>query len=175
MKVFVSLIKIAIQSTKKLRRMFWTRRVLLKCGGAEGLVRANYRVDVTRTTFLGSNVHFNGMQITGGGEVKIGDNFHSGTGCLIITQNHNFNHGEAIPYDSSYIVKDVTISDNVWLGSRVIILGGVSIGEGAIIQAGSVVVTDIPAFAIAGGHPAKVFSHRDVEHYMKLKQEGKFH
>ena len=93
---------------------------------------------------------------------------------MMITQNHNY-EGTKIPYDSSYICKDINIEDNVWLGSRVIILGGVTIGEGAIIQAGSVVVNDIPKYAIAGGHPAKVFSSRDKEHYEKLKSEGKFH
>jgi chloramphenicol O-acetyltransferase type B len=130
---------------------------------------------VTPGTVLGNNVNFNGMTITGRGEVRIGDNFHSGEDCLMIAQNHNFDHGEAIPYDSTYIVKPIVIGDNVWLGSRVIVLGGVTIGEGAIIQAGSVVVSDIPACAIAGGHPAKVFRKRDVEHYERLKAAGKFH
>jgi acetyltransferase-like isoleucine patch superfamily enzyme len=77
--------------------------------------------------------------------------------------------------DNTYIYKDITIEDQVWLGSRVIVLGGVTIGEGAIIQAGSVVVKDIPKYAIAGGHPCKVFSQRDIEHYEKLKLEGLFH
>ena len=58
---------------------------------------------------------------------------------------------------------------------RVIVLGGVTIGEGAIIQAGSVVVNDIPKYAIAGGHPAKVFAARDIAHYEELKALGKFH
>ena len=71
--------------------------------------------------------------------------------------------------------KDIIIENNVWLGDRVIVLGGTTIGEGAIIQAGSVVVSNIPKYAIAGGHPAKVFSKRDVEHYNKLEQENKFH
>ena len=82
---------------------------------------------------------------------------------------------EAIPYDDTVISKDVVIEDNVWLGNRVIVLPGVTIGEGAIIQAGSVVVKDIPKCAIAGGHPANVFSSRDKDHYEKLKKEGKFH
>lgn len=54
-------------------------------------------------------------------------------------------------------------------------LGGVKIGEGAIIQAGSVVTRNIPSCAVAGGHPAVVFKYRDKEHYYKLKSEGKFH
>ena len=49
------------------------------------------------------------------------------------------------------------------------------IGEGAIIQAGSTVVKDIEKYGIAGGHPAKVFKYRDIDHYEKLKKEGKFH
>ena len=69
----------------------------------------------------------------------------------------------------------MTIGDNVWLGNNVIILGGVTIGEGAIIQAGSVVCMDVPACAIAGGHPAKPFKYRDREHYEQMKREGKFH
>ena len=69
----------------------------------------------------------------------------------------------------------VHIGKNCWIGAGAIILPGVTIGEGAIIQAGSVVVNDIPKYAIAGGHPAKVFSSRDKDHYEKLKKEGKFH
>ncbi len=130
---------------------------------------------VTKHTRLGHNVNFNGMVISGRGSVLIGDNFHSGPECLIITQTHNYDNGSAVPYDDTYILKPVTIEDNVWVGSRVIILGSVTIGEGAIIQAGSVVTSDIPECGIAGGHPAKVFKWRDKEHYYKLKRQGKFH
>ena len=115
------------------------------------------------------------MNIRQKGIVEIGDNFHSGSECMMITQIHNYDGGISIPYDDTYVIKDITIEDNVWLGSRVIILGGVTISEGAIIQAGSVVVSDIPACAIAGGHPAKVFKYRDEEHYYKLKKDEKFH
>ena len=78
-------------------------------------------------------------------------------------------------YDDTVISRDVVIEDNVWLGNRVIVLPGVTIGEGAIVQAGSVVANDIPKYGIAGGHPAVVFKSRDKDHYEKLKKEGKFH
>lgn len=128
---------------------------------------------LTKNTVLNDNPNFNGMIIKGGGEVIIGNNFHSGVGCLIITENHNYN-GKSLPYDNTYIFKNVNIGDNVWLGDRVIILGGVNIGEGAIIQAGAVVVCNIPDLAIAGGNPAKVFKYRDKEHYYTLKNNGRF-
>lgn len=129
----------------------------------------------SKNTFLGYNTNFNGMTINGNGSVTIGDNFHSGTDCLIITSIHNYDNGMAIPYDDTHIIKDVVIEDNVWIGDRVIILGGVKIGEGAIIQAGAVIIKDIPPLAIAGGNPAKVFKERNRIHYYSLKEKSKFH
>ncbi|MFI3242531.1 MAG: hypothetical protein R3Y43_08200 [Alphaproteobacteria bacterium] len=54
------------------------------------------------------------------------------------------------------------------------ILPGKKIGDGAIIQGGSVVHGEIPKYAIAGGNPAKVFKYRNKEHYDKLEKEAKF-
>ena len=137
-------------------------------------VHINHWSKFSRNTVVGDNCHFNGIKITGKGKVVIGNNFHSGGGIIILTSNHNYDHGEAIPYDDTTIDGDVIIEDNVWLGQNVMILQGVTIGEGAIIQAGSVVVSDVPACSIAGGHPARVFKKRDEEHYYRLKQEEKF-
>ena len=138
-------------------------------------LRVNGRTRLTRETYLGRNVHMNGLEVWGHGSVRIGDNFHSGPGCLLIAQNHNYDRGEAVPYDASYVPRNITIGDNVWLGARVIILAGVTIGDGAIIQAGSCVVRDVPRCALAGGHPAQVFGYRDIEHYERLVAAGKFH
>ena len=129
----------------------------------------------TKNTFLGYNCNFNGMIIRGFGKVIIGDNFHSGKQCLMINTYHKYDYGDAIPYDSKIsISKNITIEDNVWIGDRTLILGGITIGEGAIIQAGSVVVKDIPKYAIAGGNPATVFKYRDIKHYKRLKNENSF-
>ncbi len=93
---------------------------------------------------------------------------------MIITENHNY-EGEAIPYDSTNITKKVIIEDNVWFGNRVLVTGNVTISEGAIIAAGSVVVKDVPYCAIVGGNPAKVIKYRDIAHYESLKAQRKFH
>ena len=72
------------------------------------------------------------------------------------------------------IDKDVEIPDNFWLGDRVLFLGGVEIGEGTIIQAGPIVVSNAESLAIVGGNPAKVFKHRNSAHYYKMKEEKRF-
>ena len=163
-----------LQIKRSIVRFFYTNKIKIKVGSYKKPLYVNGSSTVTKKTFLGKNVHFNGMKIGGCGEVHIGNNFHSGTECSIITQNHNY-EGKKIPYDNTFICKNVTIEDNVWLGNRVIILGGVTIGEGAIIQAGSVVVRSIPKYAIAGGAPAIVFSKRDIKHYELLKKQESFY
>lgn len=137
-------------------------------------IRAFSNTQLSGKTHLGKYCSFNGMKIQGNGKCIIGDYFHSGENIRIITQNHDFDHGTQIPYGKKYILKDVVIGNYVWVGSDVTILPGVKIGEGAIIQAGSVVASDIPKYAIAGGHPAKPFAYRDKEHFEKLKKDGLF-
>ncbi|MBB4041948.1 acetyltransferase-like isoleucine patch superfamily enzyme [Microvirga flocculans] len=52
------------------------------------------------------------------------------------------------------------VGHDVWIGSRAIVLPGVTIGTGAIIGAGAVVTKDVPAYAVAAGNPARVVKHR---------------
>lgn len=123
---------------------------------------------------IGQHAGFNGFTATGWGGVKIGNYFHSGTNVKVMLGSHDYDHGEKIPYGSGHTRKQVIIDDFVWLGSDVIISGNVHIGEGAIVAIGSVVVKDVPRCAIVGGNPAKVIKYRDIEHFEKLKLEGKY-
>lgn len=128
-----------------------------------------------KNVILGENVGLNGCKIFGKGEVRIGKYFHSGKGLAIITTNHNYDEGQAIPYDNTYVTKPVLIKDFVWIGFNVTIGPGVCIGEGAIVGAGAIVTKDVPDYAIVGGNPAKVIKYRDVERFKKLKAAEKFH
>ena len=125
-------------------------------------------------TKIGDNVNFGEVKIYGDGKCEVGNYCQFGENVCIITQNHNYDSGSKIPYDNTYIYKEVIISDFVWVGTNVTILPGTKIGEGAIIQAGAVVHGEIPPCAIVGGNPAKVFKYRDIEHFKKLKEEKKF-
>jgi acetyltransferase-like isoleucine patch superfamily enzyme len=62
--------------------------------------------------------------------------------------------------DRRSLSRFTTIEDNVWIGFGSVILSGVRIGTGSVIAAGSVVIEDIPEYAIVAGSPARVVSYR---------------
>ena len=161
---------------RKLRSKFYTFlfKQMLHSFGSVG-VNGKSWISSTAVVDVGYHVCFNGIRIVGKGNVNIGNYFHSGTNVTIMLGSHDYDHGNAIPYGDLYSSRQVTIDDFVWLGSDVIISGNVHIGEGAIVAIGSVVVKDVPAYAIVGGNPAKVLKYRDIEHFKILKSENKFH
>lgn len=97
-------------------------------------------------------------------KIRIGNHVMLGPFVEIIGGNHNYSEvGKFMsevtnkqPFDD----QDIIIEDDVWIGSRAIILKGVHIRRGAIIAAGAVVTNDVPPYAIVGGVPAKVIKFR---------------
>lgn len=159
----------------KYKKKYWVRQLKRKAVECGKSPYVGGPCNFTGKIYLGDNCNFNGMYIAGEGTTIIGNNFHSGIQCMIINQNHDYDDGNAIPYGTEYHRKTVKIGDNVWLGNRVTIIGDLTIGEGVIAAAGSVIVKDIPPFAIVGGNPARIIKYRDIDHYIYLKQQGKFH
>lgn len=158
-------------------RRYWTALVrgqVAECG--EGLrVNGPSVMHGGRNVRLGANVNLNGMVVYGAGGLVIGDNFHSGRDCKIITENHRYEDADEVPYDSRKVYRPVTIGDNVWLGDNVIVCPGATIGDGAVIGAGSIVTGSIEPLAVAVGNPARPVKYRDRERYERLVAEGRFH
>lgn len=97
------------------------------------------------------------------GEVHIGKYVMMGPQCWIYTQNHEFNQlDKPMALQGPQLAKPVIICDDVWIGGRVTILPGVTVGEGSIIGAGAVVTKDVPPYSIVGGNPAKVIRMRNL-------------
>jgi acetyltransferase-like isoleucine patch superfamily enzyme len=108
--------------------------------------------DVDGIIKLGKRVWINdGVMIFSRVSISIGDYSMIGDQVIIYDSNCHYASPEIPPLE-----KPVTIGRNVWIGSRAIILPGVSIGDHAVIGAGSVVTKDIPAKCIAVGNSAKV-------------------
>lgn len=104
---------------------------------------------------IGANTFINyGCSIAATERISIGSDCSIGTYVNIM--DNNFHRLEP---DRRYEMPEsqpVTLEDNVWLGTRVIVLPGVTIGTGSVVGAGSVVTRDIPPFSLAVGTPARV-------------------
>lgn len=123
---------------------------------------------------IGSNVVIHGpVYFWAPGGISIGSNVAIARGCSILTSNHVVD-GDALPWSEESDVAPVRIEDNVWIGMNVTILPGVTIAEGAVVGACSVVTRDVPRCAVAVGNPARVVKHRDIELYERLKAERRF-
>ena len=95
-------------------------------------------------------------------EINIGDNCLFGSYCTIMDLNHGFNPSLGVRYECQKIkTEPVNIGKNCWIGEKAIILPGVSIGDNAVIGAGSIVTKDIPANSIAVGNPARIIKRYD--------------
>lgn len=115
-----------------------------------------------KTVKIGKGVVLmNGFQCMSSGGLIIEDDTLISLNCTIATNNHDF-------YDRPVLTcKPVHIKRNVWIGVNVTICPGVTIGENAIIGAGSVVTKDVPDNAVVVGVPAKVIKYLDPEKFNK--------
>jgi maltose O-acetyltransferase len=97
-------------------------------------------------------------------DLKVGKDVMMGPYVIIVGENHNYSDLE-LPMRLQGYTKfpPVRIEDDVWIGARVIILPGLTIGKGAIIGAGAVVTKDVPPYAICGGNPARIIKYRTAE------------
>jgi acetyltransferase-like isoleucine patch superfamily enzyme len=123
---------------------------------------------------LGDNVYLGkGTEIDAAGGVIIGNGVIFGPEVCMYSRTHNFDSDDlgALPFDNKFIVSQVTIKDYVWIGRRVLILPGVTIGKAAIIGAGSIVSRDVPDYAVAAGNPAKVIRYRNKDLVEKILAE----
>lgn len=155
----------------RINEWFWLHhcRRQLKSYGTNLLI--NGKSHFNGNIEVGDDCNFNGMYIQGGGHVKIGNNFHSGIECMMITSKHSY-EGDLIPYDYTAYQTNIDIGDYVWFGNRVTIVGPVKIGKGAIIGTCAVITKDVPDYAIMGGLN-KLLKYRNQEHFEKLEKEGK--
>lgn len=105
---------------------------------------------------IGDDVGMSGCSITALQSVKIGNRVLVGAGVLIVDTDAHPLHPEDRLRGLPPAISPVEIADDVFIGARAIILKGVHVGQGAVIGAGSVVTSDVPAFKIAAGNPARI-------------------
>lgn len=102
-----------------------------------------------------------GIRAEAFGPKHIGDDVMMGPECVILTQDHAHASTD-IPMIQQGLEAPhtVVIGNDVWIGHRVIILPGVTIGSGSIIAAGAVVTKDVEPYTIVSGVPSKIINRR---------------
>lgn len=106
-----------------------------------------------------SNALFN----TRSGRIIIGKNVMFGHECQILTGRHIDNYKNPLKFKPTVLDGvDIRIEDGVWLTSRVIVIGGVTIGENTTVLPGSVVTKNIPPNCVAGGVPAHIIRYKTL-------------
>ncbi len=124
-----------------------SRDTIILAGAGEIII--NERVSIGARSF-----------IYGGGDVEIGSDSLIADHVRIIAGNHKYEDASKLIRLQGAFEKKTTIGRDVWLGSSVAVLGGITIGDGAVVGAGGVVTKDVPSYGIAVGIPAKVIGKR---------------
>lgn len=107
---------------------------------------------------------FNAVLLASDSRIIIGSKVMFGPSVTIVGGDHNTSVVGEFMYDVKdkrpEDDRDVIIEDDVWVGTRAIILKGVRVGRGSIIAAGAVVNRDVPPYTIVGGVPARILGRR---------------
>lgn len=126
------------------------------------------QIEIGEHTMLNLNV-----LIMGPGNIKIGRYCLIAPYVSIVAANRNFADPTRKIAEQGTSSKGITIEENCWLGHRVSVLDGVTIGQGSVIGAGAVVTKDIPPFSIAVGVPARIVGSRSSAKDAELSRTPK--
>jgi acetyltransferase-like isoleucine patch superfamily enzyme len=126
------------------------------------------KISLGNNVYIGHHANFDGA-----GGIEIGNGVIFAPEVIIYSRTHNYDSDnlKALPFDHIMLISKVIIQDYVWIGRRVIILPGVTIGTGAVVGAGSVVSKDVPPYAVIVGNPAKIVKYRNKEVFDKIRSE----
>lgn len=129
--------------------------VMLKEGVRLCAAQVNAKIEIGNYSTIGYHTF-----IFASAGVYIGNNCLIAPFCYLVDANHGISRNTLIR-EQNMLAIPIYISDDVWIGTRSIVLPGVIIGKGAVIAAGSVVKDNIPDYAIMAGVPAKVRGFRE--------------
>jgi acetyltransferase-like isoleucine patch superfamily enzyme len=114
---------------------------------------------VTDTVTMGKHSTINPFAVVRG-QVTLGAGVRIGAHSSLLGFNHTFELLDRPVYQQPISSRGITVGDDVWIGSHVVVVDGVTIGEHSVIGAGAVVTRDIPSYSVVAGNPAKVLRDR---------------
>ena len=94
------------------------------------------------------------------GRIRLGDAVRIGAHTSLLAFNHTMSDPDTEVFRQPITTKGITVGSDVWIGSHVVVLDGVTVGDRSVIAAGAVVTKDVPAGAVVAGNPARVLRWR---------------
>ncbi|PTQ99354.1 maltose O-acetyltransferase [Mucilaginibacter yixingensis] len=138
-------------------RLFYYRKVMQYRIGKGTAILMDCTFDCTRSIAIGANSVINGKcRLDNKGGISIGSNVSISHESIILSADHDINSPDFAGRE-----RPVTIEDYVWIGTRAMIMPGITIGKGAVVAAGAVVTRDVAPFDVVAGVPAKVIKQRN--------------
>ncbi|CAG0962760.1 lipopolysaccharide O-acetyltransferase [Methanosarcinales archaeon] len=130
---------------------------LLGRSGKRCLIHWSIHIEEPKNIFLGENVRLRkGCDMTGMGQIIIQDNVLIGPRVKFYTNKHIYTDISKSILAQESVQGYIKIEKNVWIGGDCILLPNISIGEHAVVGAGSVVTKDVEPYTVVAGNPAKV-------------------
>lgn len=122
-------------------------------------------------SYLAAHAHVTGRVRTGSdcslnaacavrGDVRLGDGVRIGAHAALLGFNHTFADPDRPVFRQPLTSRGITVGDDVWVGSHVVVVDGVHVGDRSVLAAGAVVTKDVPAGAVVGGNPARLLRWR---------------
>lgn len=151
-------LKRAYHSRSLMAAWFLQRRFARGCrafGDANALSPIKAQGDLSKLQ-IGSHCAIGRIELMLHDSITIGDNVTINDGCSLITGSHDINHP-----DWRNTSRPIVVESYAWIATRVILLPGVTIGEGAVVAAGAVVPRSVAPYTVVAGNPAKPVGKRD--------------
>ena len=139
--------------------------------GKQSTILMSCRFDASKTLSIGDYSVINGnCRLDTRGGITIGSCVSISDSVIILSADHDLDDRN---FKSR--TKEVIIHDYVWIGTRALILPGITIGKGAVIAAGSIVTKDVPPYSVVAGIPARLIKKRKEDLEYKPVYFRKFH
>ncbi len=140
-------------------RVFLMRKFLKRCG-KNVIIESRVMFGDGRDVEIGNHVHINeNSQIR---NVKIGDYVLIAPEVIILNLGHiTESIEEPMIFQGTRFYPQTVIEDDVWIGTRALLMPGVRIEKGSIVAANAVVTKNVPPYSVVGGNPAKLIKKRE--------------
>lgn len=158
-----NLVRIALELLPHPLR-YWIFKALLARLGSDSMIdyqtyfRYPWKISIGKGVWINRGCEFYGSMLAGNAHITIGDHCALGPRVRVLSATHNYRRLD-LPDEAA----SVTIGHHVWVGAGATILPGVSIGDGAVVAAGSVVTRDVAPYAIVAGNPARFLKTRELD------------